>query len=100
MTFRKNVLLKAERNVGFEDVLLAIVMVNVLDDLTHHNAEKYPNQAIFIILIDIKNYVYIVPHVEDDTTIYLKQTSTTYTPELGSLPNEFPIFIQKWTFPR
>ena len=68
----KNVLLKAERGVGFEDVLLAIEMGNVLDDLAHPNAEKYPNQSIFIIVIEIKNYVYIVPYVEDDTTIYLK----------------------------
>ena len=68
----KNVLLKAERGVGFEDVLLAIEMGNVLDDLAHPNVEKYPNQSVFIILIDFKNHVYIVPYIEDDTTIYLK----------------------------
>jgi len=65
-------LLKTERGVGFEDVLLAIEMGLVLDDLAHPNTEKYPDQSVFIILISIKNYVYIVPYVEDETTIFLK----------------------------
>jgi len=68
----KNALLKAERGVGFEDVLLAIEMGNVLDDLAHPNPEKYPNQSVFIIFITIKNYVYIVPYVEDESSIFLK----------------------------
>lgn len=68
----KNAVLKAKRGVGFEDVLLAIEMGNVLDDLVHPNPEKYPNQSIFIILISIKDYVYIVPYIEDETTIFLK----------------------------
>lgn len=68
----KNALLKAERGVGFEDVLLAIEMGHVLDDLAHFNPEKYPNQSVFIILITIKNYVYIVPYVEDDISIFFK----------------------------
>ncbi len=66
----KNALLKAERGVGFEDVLLAIEMGNVLDDLLHPNQDKYPNQSVLIILISIKDYVYIVPYVEDETTVF------------------------------
>ena len=68
----KNALLKAERGVGFEDVLLAIEMGNVLDDLAHPNTEKYPHQSVLIVLIAIKNYVYIVPYAEDETTLFLK----------------------------
>ena len=68
----KNVQLKADRGIGFEDVLLAIEMGQVLDDMKHPNTEKYPNQSIFIILISIKNYVYIVPYVEDETSLFLK----------------------------
>lgn len=68
----KNEWLKTEKGVGFEDVLLAIEMGNVLDDLTHPNTEKYPNQSIPILLIAVKNYVYIVPYVEDETTLFLK----------------------------
>jgi len=68
----KNALLKAERGIGFEDVLLAIEMGYILDDLEHPNQEKYPNQSVFIIYITIKNYVYLVPYVEDETTLFLK----------------------------
>jgi len=68
----KNALLKAERGVGFEDVILAIEMGQVLDDLDHPNKEKYPNQSVFIIFITIKNYVYLVPYVEDETSLFLK----------------------------
>jgi len=68
----KNVLLKQERDVGFEDILLAIEMGHILDDLEHPNTEKYPNQSLLVMLLEIKNYVYIVPYVEDDKTIFLK----------------------------
>jgi len=68
----KNSQLKEQRGIGFEDVLLAIKMGAVLDDLEHLNKDKYPNQSILIILITVKNYVYIVPYVEDDNSIFLK----------------------------
>ena len=68
----KNILLKQERGVGFEDVLLAVEMGHILDDLEHPNIDKYPNQSILVMLLKIKNYVYIVPYVEDEHTIFLK----------------------------
>ena len=68
----KNEQLKAERDVGFEDVLLAIEMGNILDDITHPNSEKYPHQFVLVLLITIKDYVYIVPYVEDEETLFLK----------------------------
>ena len=68
----KNSLLKIERGVGVEEVLLAIEMGHILDDLEHPNVEKYPNQSILVVLIKIKNYVYIVPYVEGEHTIFLK----------------------------
>jgi ribosomal protein S3AE len=68
----KNELLKAQRDIGFEDVILAIEAGNILDDIEHQNKEKYPSQNIFIILVEIKNYVYLVPYVEDDEAIFLK----------------------------
>jgi len=41
-------------------------------NIEHPNKDKYLNQNIFIILIEIKNYVYLVPYVEDDKSIFLK----------------------------
>ncbi len=43
-----------------------------MDDIEHPNQEKYPNQNIFIILVQIKDYVYLVPYVEDEKSIFLK----------------------------
>ncbi len=71
-SLEKNELLKEERDIGFEDVLLAIENGGLLDDVEHPNKEKYPNQNIFIILVEIKEYVYLVPYVEDDESIFLK----------------------------
>jgi len=71
-SFEKNELIKAERDISFEDIILALENGNLLDDITHPNREKYPNQNIFIILVRVKDYVYLVPYVEDETTIFLK----------------------------
>ena len=71
-SLEKNEILKQQRDVSFEDVILALENGNLLDDIEHPNKDKYPNQNIFIILIEIKNYVYLVPYVEDETSIFLK----------------------------
>jgi hypothetical protein len=71
-SFKKNEFLKEQRDISFEDVILALESGKLLDDIEHPNKEKYPNQNIFIILIEIKDYVYLVPYVEDDTSIFLK----------------------------
>lgn len=66
----KNLLLKKERGVGFEDVVFHIEVGDELDVLEHPNKEKYPNQKISVVLIE--DYVYLVPFVESDTEIFLK----------------------------
>jgi len=71
-SFEKNELLKKDRRVSFSDVVLAIENGDLLDDITHPNKERYPNQDIFIIFIKIKNYVYLVPYVETEEEIFLK----------------------------
>jgi len=71
-SLEKNEILKEQRGVSFEDVILSIDDGNLLDDMEHPNKEKYPNQNMFIILIKVKDYVHIVPYVEDDNSIFLK----------------------------
>jgi len=71
-SLEKNEILKEQRDISFEDVILALENGKLLDDIEHPNKEKYPNQNIFIILIEIKNYVYLVPYVEDDNSVFLK----------------------------
>ena len=71
-SLEKNEILKASRDISFEDVILALEDGCLLDDIEHPNKEKYPNQKIFIILVVVKDYVYLVPYVEDETSIFLK----------------------------
>lgn len=42
----------------------------LLDIVEHPNKSKYPSQGIFIINID--DYVYLVPFVEDNEIVFLK----------------------------
>ncbi len=71
-SLEKNEILKEQRDISFEDVILALANGKLLDDIKHPNKDKYPNQNIFIILIEIKNYVYLVPYIEDKNSIFLK----------------------------
>lgn len=66
----KNIKLQAERDVCFEDVLIAIAEGNLIDILVHPNSEKYENQSIYI--VKIREYVFLVPFVEDEQKIFLK----------------------------
>jgi hypothetical protein len=66
----KNAKLKAEREVCFEDVLTAINEGNLLDDIPHPNQKQYKGQRVFI--VEINNYVFVVPYIEDDERYFLK----------------------------
>ncbi|MFQ5612480.1 MAG: BrnT family toxin [Anaerolineae bacterium] len=66
----KNQLLKAERNISFEEVVFHIEKKEVLDIVEHPNQEKYKGQKMFI--ININNYAYLVPFVESEEGIFLK----------------------------
>jgi uncharacterized DUF497 family protein len=66
----KNAKLKAERGIGFEDVIFHIEHGDLLDILTHPNPERYAHQRIFVVRRE--DYVYLVPFVEDEHTVFLK----------------------------
>ncbi len=67
----KNQLIIAERGISFDEVISAIREGAVLDILAHHNPSKFPNQKIYV--LNINNYVYVVPFVrKDKNTIFLK----------------------------
>ena len=66
----KNELLKEERQISFEDVVFYIEQGFLLDVLEHPNQEKYQGQKIFVVEID--EYAYLVPFVEDEREIFLK----------------------------
>jgi len=66
----KNEWLLAQRNVTFEEVVYWIMRGGLLDILEHPNTKMYPNQQLFIVNID--DYAYIVPFIEDNERVYLK----------------------------
>lgn len=66
----KNIQLQQERKISFEDIVLAIKNGDILDIIEHYNKEKYPHQLIFV--VKLKEYVYLVPFVENETEIFLK----------------------------
>ncbi len=66
----KNEQLKAERNVSFEEIVLAIEADGLLDLLQHSNPDKYPNQLVFVVALN--GYAWLVPFVEEENYFFLK----------------------------
>lgn len=66
----KNQKLKEERDISFEEIVNAIENNNLLDEIDNPNKEKYSSQKMYIVEID--NYAYLVPYVEDEEKIFLK----------------------------
>ena len=66
----KNDELKEDRDISFEEVVFYIMGEGLLDIVEHPNKDKYSNQKIFI--VNIENYVYLVPFVESEEIIFLK----------------------------
>ncbi len=66
----KNQQLIAERGISFEDIVFYMQQGQLLDDVQHPNSDKYPEQRIFVINVD--DYVHLVPYVEDQQEIFLK----------------------------
>lgn len=66
----KNTLLKAERGIGFEDIVTAILEGAIVDIIQHPNKEKYTDQMIYI--VEVLEYIYMVPYVRNDQEIFFK----------------------------
>ena len=66
----KNELLKSERGISIEEVVLNIQLGNEVDMFEHPNQERYPGQQISVVVIE--GYAYLVPFVENEEEIFLK----------------------------
>lgn len=66
----KNEVLRAERGVSFESIVVAIEAGGLLDILAHPNQAKYPKQRVLVVACD--NYAYLVPFVEEAEYFFLK----------------------------
>lgn len=66
----KNEKLKAERGIGFEEIVFHIERGDLVDLLEHPNRARYGGQRIFV--VRRHDDVYLVPFVEDDKWVFLK----------------------------
>jgi uncharacterized DUF497 family protein len=66
----KNQQIIKDRAISFEEFIFYIQQGGLLDDLKHPNEKSYPRQRIFVVNID--DYAYLVPYVEDKDEIFLK----------------------------
>ena len=68
----KNERLKKERDICFEQIVMHIEKGDLLDVIEHNNQSKYPGQKMLI--VDVNEYVYLVPFVEEQQSIYFLKT--------------------------
>jgi len=66
----KNLQLKRERGVCFDDVVEMLSKGDIIDNYKHPLSDKYSNQFIYVVLIN--NYIYYVPYVIEEDYIFLK----------------------------
>ena len=66
----KNELLKKNRGVCFEQVVILMEREDVLETIQHPNKNKYPGQKIATVRIG--DYAYLVPYVQESDEIFLK----------------------------
>lgn len=66
----KNHELKLTRGVSFEEIVFHLMGEGLVEIIEHPNREKYENKRVFI--ANVENYIYLVPFVESEDTIFLK----------------------------
>ena len=66
----KNVELKRERGISFEEIIVLIEEGCLLDVVEHPNKLRYPHQQVYV--VDVGGYAYLVPFVREGETIFLK----------------------------
>jgi len=66
----KNEWLKERRDITFEEIVFHILHGGLLDVLEHSNKEQYSGQRIFV--VNVEGYVFLVPYVETEESVFLK----------------------------
>jgi uncharacterized DUF497 family protein len=82
----KNMQLKAERGISFEEVLVAMSQGALLDVVEHPKKDKYPNQRLLI--VRIRGYAFLVPFVETNEEIFLKTIIPSRSATRSYLPED------------
>ncbi len=66
----KNDLLRVERGISFEEIVVAVEAGALLEVVPHPNPRKYPRQRVMV--VEVIGYAYLVPFVEEDDHFFLK----------------------------
>ncbi len=66
----KNLLLKEDRGLSFEQIVLHVERGDLLDIIEHPNKEKFAHQKILV--IQVNDYVITVPFVQSGNERFLK----------------------------
>lgn len=66
----KNTWLMRERGISFEQIIARIEGGHLVQVLEHRDQARYPGQLLYE--VDLDGYVYIVPVVKTNRTLFLK----------------------------
>lgn len=66
----KNIKLKEQRGISFEEIIYYINNGHLLDTIQHPNKKKYVGQYFYV--VDIDGYVHLVPFVREGDRVFLK----------------------------
>ena len=66
----KSANLKADRGIGFDEIIALLETEQLLEIIEHPNKMKYPNQRVFVVNID--GYIHWVPFVQSGPKVFLK----------------------------
>jgi len=66
----KNKWLKKERDISFEQIVVAVEAGDLLQVLAHPNQTRYAHQVVMLVKID--DYVYAVPTVVQKDVLFMK----------------------------
>jgi len=66
----KNVKLKEQRGIDFNEIIFYMENGGLLDVVQHHNKEKYAAQQFFV--VDVQGYIHLVLFVQNGNAVFLK----------------------------
>lgn len=66
----KNARLIKLRDISFEEIIAILETKGPIDVIKHPNTDKYSHQMMYV--IELREYIYLVPFIEDGNEIFLK----------------------------
>lgn len=71
----KDAKLRAEREISFDEIVIALQAGQLLATRKHHNADRFAHQEIYF--VEVRGYVYMVPFIRDKEWVFLKTVIPT-----------------------